>query len=262
MISVMHSECSLSLDRSLHLASTKADNTTLFTISELIFTVNMTLATLSVCLISIAVAQGQQATVRGGTSDRAGTRDLQLESPIITNPSCTGAPLIFDGDVTPMELIFTEDISCGDGTALTIVEPNIVLNCQGYNLRRSDEVTANVGVFDPDSQTDGFFVTGAGIHIEAENVTVQNCNVLRFNDGIVVDMEDSLGSVVIENVTAAGNTANGLKSFGELTVSGSIFMGNGRTGISVMEGTATVTTTVMNANSGSGAYVNDFAEVE
>ena len=226
-------------------------------------TANMMLA-VALCFLIAAAAAEEHTVLRGSTpsSVNVDPRALQIESPIVTNPSCSGAPLIFDGDVTPMEVIFTEDISCGDGTALSIVEPNVILDCRGFNLRRSDTFASNGGTFDPNAPSTGFFVTGAGIHVEAENVTIQNCNVLRFNDGIVIDMEDSLGSVVIENVTAAGNTANGVKSFGDLTVSGSIFMGNGRTGISIMEGTATITSTMMDANGGSGAYVNDAAEVE
>ncbi|KAL3912108.1 MAG: hypothetical protein SGARI_001320, partial [Bacillariaceae sp.] len=239
----------------------------------------MMLFTTLVCLIgAVSVTGQQQPTVRGGGVGGNGngngattaTPNVHLRSlqdddsgPILTDPSCNGAPILIESNETStVELILTDDISCGDGTALTITQNNTILNCQGYTVRRNETFQTSEGIYDPSSSPGsgggGFFVTGAAVSIEADNVTLTNCDIFGFIDGIVMDRYIT-GPTTIQNVTATANTANGIKTFGTVSIENSIFTGNGRTGLSVMGGSADITSSAMNSNGGSGAFVNDGA---
>ncbi|MBU0457645.1 MAG: right-handed parallel beta-helix repeat-containing protein, partial [Nanoarchaeota archaeon] len=119
---------------------------------------------------------------------------IQAECGGITPCSC--------GDSVTASLTLTENLS-GPGPCLTTNADNIIIDCNGYTLRRNGD-------------------TYPGIYINSTNVTVKNCLITNFSYGILFESGFS-NSTAVNNTIYDNTYGIGLSGFANTLDSNSIY---------------------------------------
>lgn len=125
--------------------------------------------------------------------------DEQTFSLVLTPP----CPVVLDNDVT-----LTGDIRCEghllEPTAVLMQTDNVNLNCDGHQI---DGVSATL------FGREGIY---AGIRVMADDVTVRNCEIRRFDVGIKVgDINNSPDNALLRNNTLFNNGTIGIELIGD-----------------------------------------------